>query len=202
MHLGHLDDGDAQGPYVRLLVVGPVLDEFGRHPQGRADDCPALTTWPKLGRDAEVTQLARAVARQEQVGGLDVAVDEAQLVVQVLQSAERRRADRGDLRLGERRTASVDRVQAGAGASLHGEPQRALVAFQVGALEADDVNGVALAERLDLAVQGELGVVALPHIEQLDGDTRLVLLAQGAVDDTVAALADGALHLEELLRVA
>lgn len=81
----HLDHGAAERPHVGLGAVLLVADDLGRHPEGRADERGAAglglvgDVLQVLGA-AEVAELRGAVAVDEDVLALDVAVDHAAAV--------------------------------------------------------------------------------------------------------------------------
>eukprot|EP00962_Isochrysis_galbana_P024544 scaffold7544_cov107-Isochrysis_galbana.AAC.7 len=79
-------------------VVLPVLDHLRRHPMRSADDRRPLGRGRvELRRHAKVGQLDAALGRQQQVGALDVAVDDGPLLrVQVVQPHQRVVAGGGD----------------------------------------------------------------------------------------------------------
>ena len=71
--LGQLDGGDAQRPDIRLVVVLRLLDHFGGHPEGRADDrLPLRERVVQLRGHAEVRQLRHQRLRQQHVLRLQV----------------------------------------------------------------------------------------------------------------------------------
>jgi hypothetical protein len=98
---GQLDGGDAERPDVGLEVVAGLLDHLGSHPEGGADEGVALRLHVgQLGSDAKVGQLNLAGLGEEDVGGLDVAVDFA-FGVEIVEAEEELAADDGDLDLVE-----------------------------------------------------------------------------------------------------
>ena len=128
-HLGELDRGDAERPHVgRVAVAGVRRDDLGREPVRRADDRhPPRHRRRELRRDAEVAELERAVGREEEVGRLDVAVQQPPRV-EVAERLERRAARGADLHLAERRAAVPHHVeQRAAFAQLGHDPQAAAV---------------------------------------------------------------------------
>jgi len=75
--LDHLDGHDAEGPDVDFAAVLLLLDDFGRHPIGRADHGGALVALlGELGAEAEVGDFDIAAGGEEDVVGFDVAVDD------------------------------------------------------------------------------------------------------------------------------
>jgi hypothetical protein len=158
-------------------------------------------------RDAEVADLRRAHLADEDVAGLDVAVDDAARVRE-LEALEDLHQDLGkDLEL---RTVAGDQVIAEAAAhhALHRD-ERVLVVLAV-LVDRDDARVVEVAGRLRLALEAlerVLGVlrveVALADDLQRDvaADHRVVALVDDAhpapaelADDLVLADARGALH--------
>jgi len=85
------------GPY--LLIVTRLLDDLGRHPEGRSDKRVLLGHGcGELARDTEVGELDVACCGEEDVGGLDVTMELA-LVVEVLESLEELAEDDRDKHL-------------------------------------------------------------------------------------------------------
>jgi hypothetical protein len=72
--LGHLDSGDAEGPNIRLEAIPGLTDDLGRHPERRANKGVAKGR-RQLSGDAEIGELDFARGGEEDIGGLDVAVD-------------------------------------------------------------------------------------------------------------------------------
>ena len=76
LSLHHLQRRDAQRPYIRLRVVLILPDHLRRHPEGRAHKGAAFGHGDgNLPGDAKVGELDLALAREEDVRRLDVAVD-------------------------------------------------------------------------------------------------------------------------------
>jgi len=70
-----------QTPYISFEIITRFLDDFGRHPEGCADEGEALGfDVCELGGDAEVCDFYLSGGGEEGVGGFDVAVDFAGLV--------------------------------------------------------------------------------------------------------------------------
>lgn len=99
LSIRELHGSDAQGPDIGLEAVPILLDDFGGHPEWRADECVALRLdVGQLGRNAKVGQLDLASLRKQDIGGLDVSMDLA-LLVQVLDAQQQFAADDGNVRL-------------------------------------------------------------------------------------------------------
>lgn len=75
--LDHLDGHDAQRPDVDFAAVLLLLDDFGRHPVGRADHGGALgALLRQFGAEAEVGDFHVAARGEQDVVRFDVAVDD------------------------------------------------------------------------------------------------------------------------------
>ena len=74
--LRDFQQGDAERPHVRRDGVGLALDALGGHVVGRADEGGGFALCAEFAGDAEVAELDLAVAAEEDVGRLDVAVDD------------------------------------------------------------------------------------------------------------------------------
>mmetsp|Transcript_5000 Transcript_5000/g.9066 ORF Transcript_5000/g.9066 Transcript_5000/m.9066 type:complete len:205 (-) Transcript_5000:436-1050(-) len=90
--LAELQRGDAEAPYVRLVIVAVhLLHDLGGHPARRADEgggvLPAVAAVDEPGGHAEVGDAHVRIAVEEEVARLDVPVDLA-VVVDVLESQE------------------------------------------------------------------------------------------------------------------
>lgn len=85
--LEKLDDSAPHAPDIRGGAGAGQLDDLGGHPVWSADDLRllVLATGERAGRDAKVGKLDSAVLGGEDVGALDVAVDDT-LVVEVLEA--------------------------------------------------------------------------------------------------------------------
>lgn len=137
--LRHLDRRDAQAPDVRLRVVPGLTNDLRRHPERRADKRVPERVAERRG-DAKVGELDAAGGAEEDVGGLDVAVDHA-LAVQVVERQQELAADNGNVGLGE--DTGLEQVETGAaGEVLHDDPQ--LVALDERAIVARDILRIAL----------------------------------------------------------
>lgn len=137
--LRHLDRRDAQAPDVRLRIIPGLANDLRRHPERRADERVPERVAERRG-DAKVGELDAAGGAEEDVGGLDVAVDHA-LAVQVVERQQELAADNGDVGLGE--DTGLEQVEAGAaGEVLHDDPQ--LVALDERAIVARDILGITL----------------------------------------------------------
>ncbi len=163
---------------------------LGRHVGERADDVAGAREDVVVGhpRDPEVGELrareARLALGADDVGGLDVAVDDATLVG----VRERRTEDRPDAQhvavrqrpvaqqLGERRPLD----------ELGHEVDGVLVA--AGFVERDDPGVRQAGGGEGLALAAAVGVVA--DRDPLDGDVALEVLVAGAIDDAHAARAE------------
>mmetsp|Transcript_40078 Transcript_40078/g.94482 ORF Transcript_40078/g.94482 Transcript_40078/m.94482 type:complete len:243 (+) Transcript_40078:1642-2370(+) len=200
--LGELEYGDAERPDVRLLVVLTLGDQLGAHPQRRADHRAALAAGPQLGRDAQVAELAGAIAREQNVAALHVAVDEAECVVQVLERAQRRAADQPDLRLGQRGAAHEHGVEGRAVRPLHRNPDHALIWLLVGALKGHDEGRGAHPQRLNLAVERVDRGLVVAHVEQFHRHLPPVGAAGCVVDRAVGTASYVRLYDEHSLRIA
>jgi hypothetical protein len=84
--LEQLDDHAADAPYVGRGGRAGLFDDLGRHPV-RATDDGAVVDTRRVARDAEVGELDGAVLVGEDVGALDVAVDDT-LIVKVHEAFE------------------------------------------------------------------------------------------------------------------
>mmetsp|Transcript_27838 Transcript_27838/g.49152 ORF Transcript_27838/g.49152 Transcript_27838/m.49152 type:complete len:230 (-) Transcript_27838:955-1644(-) len=100
-----LDERDAQRPHIREVCGTRPCDHFGRHPQRRPDHLfsvsDAVDPAAKAERDSEIGDFDFACGSEQDVAGLEVAVDDLSLV-QVQEGLERVEADVLDLRLVER----------------------------------------------------------------------------------------------------
>lgn len=73
--MGHLEQGDAEGPDVRGDGVGLARDALGCHVVGGTDEGVGVAFRAELAADAEVAEADLARAGKEDVGGFDVWVD-------------------------------------------------------------------------------------------------------------------------------
>lgn len=175
------------------VEVAPGIDRLtphllGRHVGRRSDDDPGLGELtvgrPRLG-DAEVEHLcleAGSVRDEEDVVGLDVAVDDAGAVGGVERPADVA-GEQGDLS-GSPRAESVDHVgEAHPGEVLHDEEGRAVV--QLSRVEdRDDAGVVDLRDdpRLPLESQPRAGVAEPVGADQLEDDVAPEPLVAGEED--------------------
>mmetsp|Transcript_40490 Transcript_40490/g.103689 ORF Transcript_40490/g.103689 Transcript_40490/m.103689 type:complete len:300 (+) Transcript_40490:169-1068(+) len=75
-----LPDDDPKGKHVGLVVVWLVLNDLRRHPAVRARLCRHVAGVGQHTRHTKVPNLDNAVAVHQQVGGLQVSVDDVALV--------------------------------------------------------------------------------------------------------------------------
>ena len=97
---GHLNHGDAERPHVGTAVVARAGDHLGRHPVRRADDRVREGALHARG-DPEVSELDAARGCEQDIGGLDVSVHRASVLVQVDEALEHLAAERAHVGLGE-----------------------------------------------------------------------------------------------------
>ena len=109
--LQQLDHGAPDTPDVRGGGGARELDDLRGHPVGRADDL-GLLVWPGEGacRDAKVGQLDGAILGRQDVGALDVSMDDT-LIVQVLQPLQDLGHVHADQVLGELAVGFADGMQ-------------------------------------------------------------------------------------------
>lgn len=94
---GHFDGRDAERPDVRLGIIACLSNDLWRHPEGCAHECVAARlVVAQLGGDTKVGELDFARGGEEDIGGLDVAVDLA-FVVEVFETKEELATDDCDV---------------------------------------------------------------------------------------------------------
>mmetsp|Transcript_20618 Transcript_20618/g.60251 ORF Transcript_20618/g.60251 Transcript_20618/m.60251 type:complete len:232 (-) Transcript_20618:900-1595(-) len=103
----HLVDHNAEGPEVGAVVVGLLPALLGAQVRVGAQHRRALFPRWKVPRKSIVAQLEHAVLIQQEVGGLDVPVDDATLV-HVLESQDKVRGVAPNVRMVQRKPAFVD----------------------------------------------------------------------------------------------
>ena len=207
----HLDDQTPQGPDIRFPRIGRLLDDFRGHPedgtlQGGTVDVAALGRVEEGGRfdalgDAEVGDLDLAFDVDEDVGALDVPVDDIAAVEigEPIQDLADEVADEGFLEV----AVVVEHGGDAAAGDVLEEDVEVLV-VGVGAEVLDDVWVLQVAQQFDLALQGlhhgffafvDLGVGFAGHFYLLDGHEFASDGVQGEEDGAEGALADErALH--------
>lgn len=65
------------GPYIRCNGIRLASNSFWRHVVAGADECVGLTLGSEISRDTKIAQLDRAVTAEQDVGRLNVSVDNA-----------------------------------------------------------------------------------------------------------------------------
>mmetsp|Transcript_24441 Transcript_24441/g.58978 ORF Transcript_24441/g.58978 Transcript_24441/m.58978 type:complete len:454 (-) Transcript_24441:230-1591(-) len=204
--LGHLDDGDAQAPYVRAAIVVRLFYHLRRDPEGRSDHGLSFVDGVgQLGADTKVGELDVTVVRKQDVAALDVAVAYL-LLVKVLQPQHAPRARRAYRLLGHGEAPppprGLDEIAHGpAIAQLHDDPHLARFHPLFGraheALEvSDDEGGVALREDVDFAHDLVGLLVALLVGHDLDGDDGARGPVTGAEDLAEGSLAEHFVEFE------
>nr|POE88384.1 hypothetical protein CFP56_11613 [Quercus suber] len=117
----------AERPDVRGDGVGLPGDAFGGHVVGGADEGVGVAFGAELAADAEVAELDLALAREQDVAGLDVAVDDA-VAVEVGEAVEHPLRHLAQHLLARPATElldlAIDRVQTAALAELHRDADR------------------------------------------------------------------------------
>ena len=179
----------AAGIEVAAAVDGFSGELLGRHVRHGAEHRPELR---ELGRveagDAEIGDLHAAVVEQDDVAGLDVAVDDAALVRMLQRGEELGHHAAG---LGEREApARVEQaLQVATAHQLHRDERRIGAGVLAVLVDADDARvaepagGLGLAPEAHAQLGGEVGV-SLVEAQHLDGDRPL--------DHRVVALVDHA----------
>ena len=159
----------------------------GRDVVGRAPDFGRLGV--RGGGDAEVEELGRVALVEEDVLGLDVAVDEVRRGGE-LEAVGDVHADLHDQRLVERLRLGDHLVEVLAADELHHDVGLALLLAE--GVDLGDVGVVELGGGLRLAAEGgeELRRVAEAPQHHLDGDDAGERLVVGAVDAAHAAAAE------------
>ena len=180
-------------------VAAVVDDGTGHLLRAHVVDRPehhAALRHPRIGqaRDAEIEDLQHALGVDHQVGGLDVAVDDAG-AVRVCQPRAELLDHQKPLGEGQRRGAAQDLRERLAGDVLHRHEGQA-----VGLADVEDDDDVLVAEAGDgpgLADEplAELLVVLVLVLEHLDGDEPLETRVPSQVERPHAAGAETALHL-------
>ena len=160
-------------------------DLLGRHVRGRPDARAGhgqVVVVVLVARDAEIHQLHAALARDHDVRGLDVAVDDAAVVHVIEGARDLHRDDRGDV-VGQAAAALEQVIQVDAADVLHHDEERAPLAMEV--VDMDDVFVLEAGQGAGLALEagGQLLVRADRGLERLDGHHPVELLLDGAVDD-------------------
>jgi hypothetical protein len=185
-------DGDLGGERWGVLEVRELRELFGRW--GSLKIRIAVRGGVALADEAEVDEAGAAVVADQDVAGLEVAVDEADGVgggEALADLAE----DADDLAPAPRRGGEPG-VEGGAGDVLH--HQKELLAVDVDVVDRHDVGVREAGEPLRFAQQAEAAAVAAGRVglrvEQLEGDRALELGVVGEVDDAHAALSQGALE--------
>ncbi len=146
-----LVEDHAGGEEVRAAVHRQPLDLLGRHEARRAHHAAHLREARRLDvGDAEVGDLHRAVLEQEDVAGLDVAVDHA-LPVRVAERVEDLRHDAHDLGVGEALVPLECGLEVAPLDVLHRDERGAVVLVEV--VDRDDVGVVEPAGGLRLAAE-------------------------------------------------
>jgi hypothetical protein len=182
--VAHRADGEDVAAGVDLLS----RHLFRRHVIERADQHAGLRH-PRLGqpRNAEIQHLQDVVAVDHQVGGLDVAVDDARLV-RVAEAGAQLRNDLELTKERNRRAALDDLAQRLPVDVLHGNKRLALVLADVE--DGDDVGVTELGDRAGLACEADAQVVVVRFAQELDRDLTLEHRVPGQEQRTHAALAD------------
>ena len=182
----------ADGPHVDGLAVGRVADQQLRAAvPARADVVRVASARPgEEARKAEVAQLQDAVLREEQVLGLEVAVDD-RVAVQVVDAADQLPHDAPHLARLEALRVALERLEQRALDVLEDEVELALAAEHLD--EAHDVLVPQLLEDAHLA-QRRLAhlLVLVALLELLDGHDLARLAVPRLEHDAVRALADRA----------
>jgi hypothetical protein len=187
----HLVEHHAQRPEVGAVVDGVAQHLLRRHVEDGSQGAPVLGELfrsEQLG-DAEIEDLHRPAVRHQDVGGLDVAVDDPQLVSPRqplgdlggdVEGAVERQGAAGDLLL--------QRLPGVVGHGHEHPAVRGLVDLvddaDVGVLEAGDRLRLLQEARARQGVARQLGG------DELDGDLPAELQILGLVDDTHPPLAD------------
>ena len=142
-------------------------------------------------RDAEVGELQHPSLGQQEIAGLDVAMDYA-AVVGVPQGPRDGNAELGHLPPGKHAAAAKLLLQAAAGHELHRVEDLLLVLAK--AEDLHDVRMVELSQRLDLGLETVAEVGLLGHVggQQLDGGGLARRVIDPHVDRAHAATADSA----------
>lgn len=178
--VGELQRGDAEGPDVGLDAVAEVgVQHLWRHPVRRPGDVTKEGGRRGGGRvglvdgrgDAEVGELDGAVGVDEDVAGLNVAVD-VSLAVEVGEGEEGVAEDEGDGGLGEAggEGGGEDGMEGPSGHERHDDPQVAI--DSEGAVGAEDVGVGEQGHGLGLATH-VVQVGARPlQVDQLDSHHR------------------------------
>ena len=140
--LGDLQERDARAPHVGGDGVALARDTLRGHVVGRADEGVCVAFRSELAAHAEVAQLDLAVAAQEDVAGLDVAVDDL-LAVQVGEAVQHALGDLAEDFLAgaaaELLDFAVDGVEGAAFAEFHGDADRCCGRLDESAVVATDV---------------------------------------------------------------
>ena len=191
-----LVEDDAGAEQVGPVVARQPLALLGRHVRRRTQHHAGLREACGIdARDAEIGDLDLAARRQDQVRGLDIAVDHAAFVCDV-ERQQQLRDDRDDVR----------QVETGLAVEVRAEPRPLDIfhrdegdVFVLAILvDADDVGVVEAARgaRLVLEPTNELGSqigVDEVHADRLDRDGALDVRVERFVDDPHCALAEDTL---------
>ena len=169
---------------------------LGRHVARRADNRGGPAVGAALGqaRDPEIADLDPASVRDEDVGGLDVAVHDV-LGVRVLERAAQLLGHLAGLPGGERAAALQARRQALALDQLGDEVQALL-----GLPDVEDLHDPRIADarqelRLALEALGSVGILGPPRLDHLDRDGACQPPVVAAIHPAERALADQLVEL-------
>ena len=191
--LCHLVDHDAETPDVGLGVVrGDALDDFGCHPiRGAREGVPLAGRGGEEGGDAKVADHDLAHGRDEDVRGLDVAVDDGRLV-EVVKADEDLAHDDGDVLLLETAVGGGlhEREDAPALCVFHCDPDAGTV--EEAAIILCDVGRIAeLGEEGDLALDVVHVVVGRVEVDDLERDDVPARNVDALVHGPVRTFANG-----------
>jgi len=151
--LGHFDGRDPEGPDVCAVAVLATLNHLWAHPVRRANDRAALRRGRvELSRNTKVCELDAPRRGEEEVGALDIAVDDGMLLlVQVAQAAQGVAAGGGNGGLVERLIEQAHHVEQRAQLTeLHHDPE--VTGLGAASKGTNDVFAAAALQQLELTL--------------------------------------------------